>query len=165
MSWVAIRSEHAMYYATIPFMRGQEKETLPRSMHASWTNRIVFTKGIEDATAIRYHMSFAQAFGDWERVDQGNTDRERASWLCGQLWNCTEILPAEYCDALGIPAGSTYARAARFVKRRILNWRLQRATNLRRRSWGDNAGPSEGATLSWGNSCLWNNPGVKRHEF
>jgi hypothetical protein len=39
-------------------------------------------------------------------------------WLCGQLWNCTDVLPRLNCDALGIPPGSTIARAVRRLRRR-----------------------------------------------
>ena len=36
-------------------------------------------------------------------------------WLLGQLWNCTDIMPAASCDELDMPRGSTYAMAARRV--------------------------------------------------
>jgi hypothetical protein len=39
-------------------------------------------------------------------------------WLLGQLWNCTDALPSSISSALDLPRGSTYARAARKVKRR-----------------------------------------------
>ena len=44
------------------------------------------------------------------------TSRERGRWLCGQLWNCTDIMPGSACDALDIPHGTTYARAVRKLK-------------------------------------------------
>ncbi len=34
-------------------------------------------------------------------------------WLIGQLWNCTDILPSEYCTVLDLLQGSTYAMAVR----------------------------------------------------
>lgn len=37
-------------------------------------------------------------------------------WLLGQLWTCTDILPAGYCDQLDLPHGSTYAQAVRRIK-------------------------------------------------
>jgi hypothetical protein len=37
-------------------------------------------------------------------------------WLLGQLWNCTDVLPAGYCDQLDLPKGSTYAQAVRHLK-------------------------------------------------
>jgi hypothetical protein len=38
-------------------------------------------------------------------------------WLIGQLWNCTDTLPSAYCDQLEITKGSSYANAARNLKR------------------------------------------------
>ena len=35
-----------------------------------------------------------------------------ATWLLGQLWRCSDIMPGTLCDELDMPAGSTYARAA-----------------------------------------------------
>lgn len=37
--------------------------------------------------------------------------------LAGHLWNCTDILPRDACDDLGISPDSTYAQAARQVRR------------------------------------------------
>ena len=37
-------------------------------------------------------------------------------WLLGQLWNCTDVLPSQYCEILGIDQGSTYAIAVRMLK-------------------------------------------------
>ncbi len=42
---------------------------------------------------------------------------ERLWWLSGLLWNCTDILPGDACDVLGLPQGSTYAQAARYIRR------------------------------------------------
>lgn len=36
-------------------------------------------------------------------------------WLVGQLWNCTDVLPQEYCAMLGIRQSSTYAKAVRRI--------------------------------------------------
>jgi hypothetical protein len=35
----------------------------------------------------------------------------------GHLWGCTDILPRHVCDILDVPQGSTYAQAARAVRR------------------------------------------------
>ena len=51
-----------------------------------------------------------QAFLD--SIEAGEPDLR----LAGNLWNCTDILPGTYCDDLGIPHGSTYAQAARFLR-------------------------------------------------
>jgi hypothetical protein len=39
--------------------------------------------------------------------------------VCGLLWNCTDELPDRLCRELGLPAGSTYAGAARKVRWKI----------------------------------------------
>ena len=31
------------------------------------------------------------------------------NWLLGPLWECTDILPGEYCDQLDLSRGSNYA--------------------------------------------------------
>jgi len=35
--------------------------------------------------------------------------------LSAELRNCTDILPSTVCAALGLPRGSTYAKAARTI--------------------------------------------------
>ena len=35
----------------------------------------------------------------------------------GLLWNCTDVLPGGECDELDLPRGSTYAQAARELRR------------------------------------------------
>ena len=42
--------------------------------------------------------------------------RERGRWLTGQLWNCTDTVPGETCELLGLPRGSSYAQAARALR-------------------------------------------------
>ena len=39
--------------------------------------------------------------------------------VTGLLWNCTDVLPGEYCALLDLPQGSSYAQAARFVRREM----------------------------------------------
>lgn len=36
--------------------------------------------------------------------------------LIGRLWNCTDIVPGQVCDDLGIKCGSTYAQAVRSIR-------------------------------------------------
>lgn len=38
-----------------------------------------------------------------------STHKERGDYLLGQLWNCPDCMPGWVCDALELPAGSTYA--------------------------------------------------------
>lgn len=44
-------------------------------------------------------------------------DGDRARWLLGQLWHCKDVMPSEYCEMLDLPRGSSFARAARRLKR------------------------------------------------
>lgn len=44
----------------------------------------------------------------WAEMDK----EERARWLIGQLWNCTDPCPRDVADSLDIPAG-TYASLVR----------------------------------------------------
>lgn len=37
------------------------------------------------------------------------------TWLLGQLWNCTDLLPGRYAEALQLGAGVTYACAVRKI--------------------------------------------------
>ena len=40
-------------------------------------------------------------------------ERRSFRWLCGKLWNCTDIMPSCDCNTVELPFGSTYAKAAR----------------------------------------------------
>ncbi len=33
--------------------------------------------------------------------------------ILGHLWNCTDIVPARYCEQLDVPVGSSYAQVVR----------------------------------------------------
>ena len=46
----------------------------------------------------------------------GLTIEQRARWITGQLWNCSDIMGSGSCQDLGLPQGSTYARAARYLR-------------------------------------------------
>jgi hypothetical protein len=45
--------------------------------------------------------------------------RRRAMWLLGQLHNCVDIMPSMLCSQLELPPGSTYARAARMLRKEL----------------------------------------------
>jgi hypothetical protein len=40
---------------------------------------------------------------------------ERAKWITGQLWNCSDVMPGLLCDDLELVRGSTYGRAAQLL--------------------------------------------------
>lgn len=41
---------------------------------------------------------------------------KKARWISGRLWHCTDIMPWQLCDTLGLRHGSTYARGARLIR-------------------------------------------------
>jgi hypothetical protein len=41
----------------------------------------------------------------------------RARWFTSQLWNCDDIVPAEYLAPLGLAPGLTYARVISLLRR------------------------------------------------
>jgi hypothetical protein len=42
--------------------------------------------------------------------------KERAMWLTGRFWNCSDVLPGPACVPARVPQGSTYARLLRQVR-------------------------------------------------
>ncbi|MEA2506421.1 MAG: hypothetical protein QOH48_1039 [Actinomycetota bacterium] len=42
----------------------------------------------------------------------------RVRWLTEELWDCTDPLPAMYCEDLGLDRGATYSDAARYLRQR-----------------------------------------------
>jgi len=61
---------------------------------------------------------FLEAIESWVWLS-GDIPDTAIRQLAGQLWNCTDTLPGEYCNDLEIPPGSTYAQAARHLRRRL----------------------------------------------
>lgn len=53
---------------------------------------------------------------------EGDHRGEDLTWgrLLGLLWNCTDVVPVDYCDELGFPQGSNYAQLARGLKAKAL---------------------------------------------
>ena len=49
---------------------------------------------------------------------EGEHRGEQLSWgrLLGLLWNCTDVVPADYCTDLDFPQGSNYAQLVRSLK-------------------------------------------------
>ena len=47
------------------------------------------------------------------------TVEQRGRWLVGQLWNCSDVMPGSLCDDLDLDRGSTYAVAARNLRRKM----------------------------------------------
>lgn len=53
-----------------------------------------------------------------EFVVDHDGEEKSITWLLGQLWTCTDVLPAGYCQQLDLPSESTYAQAVRWIKER-----------------------------------------------
>lgn len=49
----------------------------------------------------------------WAELDA----KGRARWFTSQLWNCGDIVPAEYLSVLGLDPGMTYARVVSLLRR------------------------------------------------
>lgn len=64
--------------------------------------------------------AFLECLENWAE-GQKMPERERLTFreLTGKLWNCTDIMPGSECDLLDIPTGSTFAQAAREIRRRL----------------------------------------------
>ena len=45
---------------------------------------------------------------------------ERLTWIAGQLWRCTDVMPGDTCEVLDMHPGSTYAQAARRVRKGLV---------------------------------------------
>jgi len=63
-----------------------------------------------------------EAFIDFVEEGEINTDsfddpsQAELSYVTGQLWNCTDVMPGDVCDYLDLPHGSTFARGARELR-------------------------------------------------
>jgi hypothetical protein len=79
-------------------LAGKVKKTMPISGHQTNEIRDQFCEALEQAPATWRSTQFQS--------------------LCGRLWNCTDILPRGACDLAEVPLGSTYAQAARSLRRR-----------------------------------------------
>lgn len=55
----------------------------------------------------------------WGRTVFLNDEEKPIDWLIGQLWNCTDILPSMYYDALELTGQHTYSAAARLVSAKL----------------------------------------------
>jgi hypothetical protein len=80
------------------------------------------SKNIEYEITTKFHApsDLREQFQEW--LDSYEPDRLReidirpVSALLDALADCGDIVPADYCDQLDIPKGSTYARAIREVR-------------------------------------------------
>lgn len=47
--------------------------------------------------------------------------KNRALWLLGQLWNCTDIVSSEIWSELELTGGRTFGRLARLLKTQLID--------------------------------------------
>ena len=92
-------------------------KNLPKSGHLSGHLRNAFIELVDSFNVERDEITL-QTKLEVEELEKS------VNWLLGQLWNCTDIMPAFTCEALNdvcdihheIKQGSTYAQGARFLK-------------------------------------------------
>jgi hypothetical protein len=54
-----------------------------------------------------------------DRFNSVGNDDDELKRLTGKLWNCTDTLPGNTCIRLEVAIGSTYAQAARQLRRTL----------------------------------------------
>lgn len=81
-----------------------------RGGHAPGHLRDALLEYIEDASPSPDTMSIVGYYNEYEKP---------LRWLIGQLWNCSDIMPSDYCYLLGLEQGSTYAMSVRYIRERI----------------------------------------------
>jgi hypothetical protein len=82
-------------------------DTLDWAYQEDWFERLA-----EDPDVLIFRNPSKQE--RWERM----SGREKALWLCGQLWNCTDILPRLVASEFDLRR-NTYAVLARHLRDQI----------------------------------------------
>jgi hypothetical protein len=88
-------------------------------MHKNTTLREAFKDYLDDPRLIQGHTALAEdAPKDWSFTDNGVTHQGKTGlfWLLDQFKDSTDVLPARYCDDLGLQHGATYAHAAAAIR-------------------------------------------------
>ena len=81
--------------------------TAARGGHAPGHLREAFTEWVE-----------AGCDADGITVEIGYVEKPKpVRWIVGQLWNCTDVMPAYVCETLDLRRGSTYATGVRSLAR------------------------------------------------
>ena len=88
-----------------------------RGSHAPGHLREAFEDYLESDDPCSRPWNKPRQYSLTEEVMVGE-EKKKASlgWLLGQLWNCTDVLPVDYCEILDIKQGSSFARAVRFLR-------------------------------------------------
>jgi hypothetical protein len=99
---MTLRSDHAPVFVRAILCEAIEYGGL----HAGWWNWF-------DTDAIERYPWAGHETKRWAEMDA----KGRARWFTSQLWNCSDIVPAEYLATLGVQAGMTYARVVSLLRR------------------------------------------------
>ena len=101
---MTIRSGHAPVYVRAMLCDAIEYG----SRHAGWWEWF-------DTEATKEYPWEPQESKRWSAMDA----RGRARWFTTQLWNCGDIVPANYLAMLNQPPGLTYAQVVSRLRRDI----------------------------------------------
>ena len=114
-----------------------------RSGHAPVYVRAMLCEAIEYGAQ---HMAWWEWFGTdaireypWEQQDSKRWSdlgaRERARWFTTQLWNCGDVVPANYLAMLKQPPGLTYAQVVSWLRRDLVEQSGASGPGQRRQAW------------------------------
>jgi hypothetical protein len=99
---MTVRSDHAPV-----FVRAMLCEAIAfGDRHAAWWEWF-------DTAEIERYPWTGQKTTRWTELDA----KGRARWFTSQLWNCGDIVPAEYLAVLDLAPGMTYARVVSLLRR------------------------------------------------
>jgi hypothetical protein len=104
-----------------PLFKGGEKLGRYRRGHAPEFLRGAFDAAVLDSVHGTQTPCSRLFFFDLEtrrRWDRLGTDG-RLRWASGQFWRSGDLMPANVCEALGLPEGSSYASSSRVIRARL----------------------------------------------
>jgi hypothetical protein len=99
---MTIRSDHAPVFVRAILCEAIEYG----GRHAGWWEWF-------DTDAIAHYPWAGHETKRWAELDA----KGRARWFTSQLWNCGDVVPAEYLASLGLAPGMTYARVVSLLRR------------------------------------------------
>lgn len=114
-----------------------------RSGHAPVYVRAMLCEAIEYGAQ---HMNWWEWFSTeaikeypWEQQDSKRWldlgARERARWFTTQLWNCGDVVPANYLAMLKQSPGLTYAQVVSWLRRDLVEQNGASVPGQRRQAW------------------------------
>jgi hypothetical protein len=80
----------------------------------------VYSENLAPLAAIEKHLADDEAIIFFNKAQMNKwlkmSGAQRARWLLGQLWNCTDILGGDLCETLDLHRGSTFLAAVRKIR-------------------------------------------------